>query len=60
MYNTLMSMSDLVPAHPLMSFALLLPLVTIYVMPMLIASERRPRGTYSRSWREIRRTGKIR
>ena len=56
MYNTLMSMSDLV----MMSFALLLPLGTIYVMPMLIASERRPRGTYSRSWREIRRTGKIR
>jgi hypothetical protein len=41
MYNTLMSMSDLVTANPLMSFALLLPLVTIYVMPMLIASERR-------------------
>jgi hypothetical protein len=31
MYNTVMSMSDLVNAHPLMSFALLLPLVTIYV-----------------------------
>ena len=41
MYNTLMSMSDWVNANPLMSFALLLPPVTIYVMPMLIASERR-------------------
>ena len=41
MYNALMSMSDWVNANPLMSFALLLPLVTIYVMPMLIASERR-------------------
>ena len=41
MYNDVMSMSDLVYAHLLMSFALLPALVTIYVMPMLIASERR-------------------
>ena len=41
MYNTIMSMSDWVNANPLTSFGLLLPLVTIYVMPMLIASERR-------------------
>jgi hypothetical protein len=41
MYNALMSMSDWVNANPLTSFGLLLPLVTIYVMPMLIASERR-------------------
>jgi Superinfection immunity protein len=41
MYNTIMTISDWVNADPLMSFALLLPLVTIYVMPMLIASERR-------------------
>ena len=41
MYSTIMSMSDWVNANPLTSFGLLLPLVTIYVMPMLIASERR-------------------
>jgi Superinfection immunity protein len=39
MYSTIMSMSDWVNANPLTSFGLLLPLVTIYVMPMLIASE---------------------
>jgi hypothetical protein len=40
MYNTVMSMSDLVYAHLLLSVALSPALVTIYVMPMLIASER--------------------
>jgi Superinfection immunity protein len=40
MYNTVMSMSDLVYAHLLMSLALSPALVSIYVMPMLIASER--------------------
>jgi hypothetical protein len=41
MYNAVMSVSDLVYAHLLLSLALSPALVTIYVMPMLIASERR-------------------
>jgi hypothetical protein len=41
MYNTIMSMSDLVYANLLLSLALAPALTTIYVMPMLIASERR-------------------
>jgi hypothetical protein len=38
--QAVMSMSDLVYAHLLMSVALSPALVSIYVMPMLIASER--------------------
>jgi hypothetical protein len=41
MYNTIMSMSDLVYANLLLSLALSPTLVAIYVMPMIIASERR-------------------
>jgi len=41
MYNTIMSMSDLVYANLLLSLALAPALTTIYVMPMLIASESR-------------------
>jgi hypothetical protein len=40
MYNTIMSMSDLVYANLLLSLALAPALSSIYVMPMLIASER--------------------
>ena len=41
MYNTIMSMSDLIYAHLLISLPLLPAVVTIYVLPMLLASERR-------------------
>ena len=41
MYDTIMSMSDLFYSHLLISIPLLPAVATIYVLPMLLASERR-------------------
>ena len=41
MYDTIMSMSDLFYSHLLISLPLLPAVATIYVLPMLLASERR-------------------
>jgi hypothetical protein len=41
MYDTIMRMSDLFYSHLLISVPLLPAVATIYVLPMLLASERR-------------------
>jgi hypothetical protein len=41
MHDTIMSMSDLIYSHLLISLPLLPAVATIYVLPMLLASERR-------------------